>query len=156
MSEDGDVMGHMLLPRGVWETALTNLERLSRIDAARALANETSDALTLHAPYSWLHVDRTVAPLQPPPTDIVVTAVTGRDGAMRRTGLAEARKRVGHTQATLAATVGVSKHTISEWETGNNTPNPRTRLRLAPALSLSRDDLDRLIKGEPLVPGADR
>jgi DNA-binding XRE family transcriptional regulator len=144
----------MLLPRGVWETALMKLERLSRIEAARALANETSDALTLHAPYSWLHVDRTVAPPQPPPMDIAVTAVTGRDGATRRTGLAEARKRVGHTQATLAATVGVSKHTISEWETGNNTPNPRTRLRLAPALSISRDDLDRLIKGEPLMPGA--
>jgi DNA-binding XRE family transcriptional regulator len=151
MSEHGDVIGHMLLPRDAWETALTNLERLTQIEAARALANETSDALTLHAPYSWLHVDRTVAPPKPPPTDIAVKA---RDGLRRRTGLAEARKRVGHTQATLAATVGVSKHTISEWETGNNTPNPRTRLRLAPALSISREDLDRLIKGEPLVPGA--
>jgi DNA-binding XRE family transcriptional regulator len=144
----------MLLPRDAWETALTNLERLSRIEAARALANEISDALTLHAPYSWLHVDRTVAPPQPPPMDIAVTAVKGRNGVRRRRGLAEARKRVGHTQATLADTVGVSKHTISEWETGNNTPNPRTRLRLAPALSISREDLDRLIKGEPLVPGA--
>jgi DNA-binding XRE family transcriptional regulator len=153
MSERNDVTGHMLLPRDAWETALTNLERLSQIEAARTLANETSDALTLHAPYSWLHVDRTVAPPQPPPMDI---AVKGRDGGRRRTGLAEARKRVGHTQATLAETVGVSKHTVSEWETGNNAPNPRVRLRLAPALSVSRDDLDRLIKGEPLVPGADR
>jgi hypothetical protein len=63
MSEHGDqVTGYMLLPREVWETALTKLERLTRIEAARALANEVNDALTLHAPYSWLHMDRTVAP----------------------------------------------------------------------------------------------
>jgi hypothetical protein len=62
MSERNDVTGHMLLPRETWETALMKLERLSRIEAARTLANEVNDALTLHAPYSWLQVDRTVAP----------------------------------------------------------------------------------------------
>jgi hypothetical protein len=60
MSERNDGMGHMLLPRETWETALTKLERLSRIDTARTLAIEISDALTLHAPYSWLGVDHHV------------------------------------------------------------------------------------------------
>jgi transcriptional regulator with XRE-family HTH domain len=78
--------------------------------------------------------------------------VRARTGATPRPGLAEARKRAGHTQATLAERIGVSKHTVSQWETGNNAPGPRYRLRLAPALSISLDELDRLIKGEPPAP----
>jgi transcriptional regulator with XRE-family HTH domain len=74
-----------------------------------------------------------------------------REGATPRPGLAEARKRAGHTQATLAERIGISKHTISQWETGNNTPSPRHRLKLAPALSVSLEELDRLIKGDRLT-----
>jgi DNA-binding XRE family transcriptional regulator len=71
-----------------------------------------------------------------------------------RKGLADARKRVGHTQDSLSREIGVSKHTVSQWEIGNNTPSPRTRRKLAPVLSISLEELDRLIRGEPLIPVA--
>jgi DNA-binding XRE family transcriptional regulator len=68
-----------------------------------------------------------------------------------RSGLAARRKRAGYTQDTLSLKIGVSKHTISQWETGNETPSPRNRLKLASALSISMEELDQLIRGERLV-----
>jgi transcriptional regulator with XRE-family HTH domain len=70
---------------------------------------------------------------------------------IRRSGLATIRKRAGFTQATLSQKIGISKHTISQWETGNETPSPRNRLKLATALSISMDELDQLIRGERLT-----
>jgi hypothetical protein len=49
----------MVLPRGAYQTILVNLEQLARgIDEtqARKLANEANDALTEHAPNSWVDV----------------------------------------------------------------------------------------------------
>jgi transcriptional regulator with XRE-family HTH domain len=69
-----------------------------------------------------------------------------------RKGLADARKRVGHTQDSFSREIGVCKHTVSQWEIGNNAPSPRTRPKLARALSISLEELDRLIRGEPLIP----
>jgi hypothetical protein len=57
-----DVLGYMLLPRDTYKTILVNLARLARIDEARRLANESSDALTEHAPNSWVLVGAEVAP----------------------------------------------------------------------------------------------
>jgi hypothetical protein len=51
---------YMLLPRTTWETALEKLERIGRIDDARTLAIEVSDALTRHAPHSWYEKAYTV------------------------------------------------------------------------------------------------
>jgi hypothetical protein len=51
-----DLMGYMLLPRDAYETILVNLEQLARIDEARKRANDASDALTEHAPNSWVPV----------------------------------------------------------------------------------------------------
>jgi transcriptional regulator with XRE-family HTH domain len=69
-----------------------------------------------------------------------------------RPGLAEARKRAGYDQQGLADEVGVTKHTVSQWETGGESPHPRRRVRLALALGVSMDELHRLLNGEPLVP----
>lgn len=59
MSENrDDLTGFMLLPRAAYKTILVNLEQLARTDETRArtLANEASDALTDHAPNSWIPV----------------------------------------------------------------------------------------------------
>jgi DNA-binding XRE family transcriptional regulator len=123
----GDIEGYMLLPRDAWETALAALaalERLGRMDAAPTLTGE---------------------PLRAP-------GITDRDLPVPRPGLAEARKRAGYTQQSLGSKVGVSKHTICQWETGNNTPSPSNRLKLAAALSLSLDELHQLLAGRPLPP----
>jgi hypothetical protein len=44
----------MVLPLASYEVILTRLERIARIESARTLANEASDALTQHAPNSWI------------------------------------------------------------------------------------------------------
>jgi transcriptional regulator with XRE-family HTH domain len=69
-----------------------------------------------------------------------------------RPGLAEARKRAGYNQQALADEVGVTKHTVSQWETGVNAPSPLHRVAIALALDISLDELDRLLRGKPLVP----
>jgi DNA-binding XRE family transcriptional regulator len=69
-----------------------------------------------------------------------------------RLGLAAARERAGHTQATLAAAVGVLTQTVSYWETGAKGPRARYRSPLAMALGISLEDLDRLIRGEAFHP----
>lgn len=45
---------YMVLPLASYEVILTRLERIARIESARTLANEASDALTQHAPNSWI------------------------------------------------------------------------------------------------------
>jgi transcriptional regulator with XRE-family HTH domain len=69
-----------------------------------------------------------------------------------RPGLAAARKREGHSQEELAELLGVSAHTISDWENGKRGISSRYRPGLAAALSISKPELERLIMGEPLVP----
>jgi DNA-binding XRE family transcriptional regulator len=69
-----------------------------------------------------------------------------------RPGLAEARRKAGHNQETLAAVLGVDKQTISSWETGSKEPRETRRPRYAEELGISLGELDRLIRGEPLMP----
>lgn len=83
---------------------------------------------------------------------MVVTSQEGK--RIPRPGLADARRRAGHTQRTLGAEVGVTGGTVSYWETGHKVPRARHRALLAHALDISREELDRLVRGEPLVPAA--
>jgi transcriptional regulator with XRE-family HTH domain len=62
-----------------------------------------------------------------------------------RTGLAAARKRAGYNQQALAEQVGVTKHTVSQWETGATGINAKRRPLLAHALGISLEELDRLL-----------
>ena len=68
-----------------------------------------------------------------------------------RPGLAHARKRAGFNQEAFAEELGVTKHTVSQWETGATGINARRRPAIATALGISLDELDRLISGEPLT-----
>lgn len=69
-----------------------------------------------------------------------------------RPGLAAARKRAGFNQQAFADTVGVTKHTVSQWETGATGVNPKRRPLLAYALRISLEELDRLLQGQRLDP----
>jgi transcriptional regulator with XRE-family HTH domain len=69
---------------------------------------------------------------------------------MTRRGLADARKLAGFNQEAFAEEIGVTKHTVSQWETGATGINAKRRPAIAAALGISLAELDRLIKGEPL------
>jgi DNA-binding XRE family transcriptional regulator len=73
--------------------------------------------------------------------------MTPRSG-LPRPGLAEARKRVGHSQKTLAEQLGVTTQTVGFWETGKYNISPSRRRALADALEISLSTLDRIIHGE--------
>lgn len=72
-----------------------------------------------------------------------------------RPGLADARRRAGFNQEAFAEEVGVTKHTVSQWETGATGINARRRPIIAAVLGISLGELDRLINGGPLNPPAD-
>jgi DNA-binding XRE family transcriptional regulator len=76
----------------------------------------------------------------------------GNNARVPRPGLAEARRKAGHNQETLAAVLGVDKQTVSSWETGSKEPRETRRSRYAEELGISLAELDRLIRGEPLMP----
>lgn len=69
----------------------------------------------------------------------------------KRCGLAERRVAVGHSQEKLAEEVGVEFTTIGRWERGATTPQPTSRPKLADALTISSEELDRLLaEGQPV------
>jgi transcriptional regulator with XRE-family HTH domain len=72
-----------------------------------------------------------------------------------RPGLADARKRAGFNQEAFAEEVDVTKHTVSQWETGATGINARRRPAIAAALGIALSELDRLIRGDPLNPLAE-
>jgi transcriptional regulator with XRE-family HTH domain len=65
-----------------------------------------------------------------------------------RDKLAARRRAVGHTQESLAEVLDVAVSTVARWEQGGGCPLPALRRPLAEALSVSLEDLDRLLRGE--------
>ena len=59
--------------------------------------------------------------------------------------IAEARKKKGYTQETLAEALGVTRQAVSRWESGSAYPETENLVRLAKLLDL---DLNYLLKGE--------
>lgn len=65
-----------------------------------------------------------------------------------RPGLAAARQRAGFNQEAFAKEVGVTKHTVSQWETGATGINAKRRPLIARALGISLEELDHLLQPE--------
>lgn len=65
----------------------------------------------------------------------------------KRRGLAERRHTLGHSQEKLAQILGVELSTVGRWERGETSPQPWCRPRLAGALKVSLEELDRLLWG---------
>src|SRR5262245_27047428 len=66
---------------------------------------------------------------------------------LRRDDLIAARKRAGHTQASLATALDVDAKSVRRWESGESDPRPRRRHDLAAALKLSTQRLDDCLIG---------
>lgn len=68
----------------------------------------------------------------------------------KRHALAERRGILGHSQETLAQALGVELTTVGRWERGETSPQPWSRRKLADALAVSLEELDRLLtEGQP-------
>ena len=73
---------------------------------------------------------------------------------MERRAFAERGEIAGHSQETLARTVGVQPTTVGRWERGETCPRPWCRPKLADALSVSVEELDvMLAEGQPVRGG---
>lgn len=64
----------------------------------------------------------------------------------RRFALIAQRKAMGYSQESLAEAAGVDQSTVARWEQGKTNPYPEHRNRLAKALNIDYDELDRLIR----------
>ncbi|MFE2756517.1 helix-turn-helix transcriptional regulator [Actinosynnema sp. NPDC059335] len=73
--------------------------------------------------------------------------------AVRRIGLARARKAAGFTQESFAEAMHVDRSTVVRWEAGEREPLPYQRPKLARLLRMSLDRLDQVLAagghGEP-------
>ena len=63
---------------------------------------------------------------------------------MFKDNLIELRKLNGMSQDELADRIGVSRQTVSKYETGESLPDIEKCKRIAEVFSVSMDDLDRL------------
>jgi transcriptional regulator with XRE-family HTH domain len=63
----------------------------------------------------------------------------------RRRRLALRRKAMGFSQEQLAERLDIDRSTIGRWESGETVPQPWIRPRLARALQVSLDELDKLL-----------
>jgi DNA-binding XRE family transcriptional regulator/tetratricopeptide (TPR) repeat protein len=67
-----------------------------------------------------------------------------------RHALTERRGILGYSQETLAQALDVELTTIGRWERGETSPQPWSRRKLADALAVSLEELDRLLtEGQP-------
>ena len=64
--------------------------------------------------------------------------------------LFEKRKLAGFSQNELAEKIGVSKSAVAKWETNGGLPDRDNLRRLSEALSVSVDNLHRIIRREEL------
>jgi len=67
-------------------------------------------------------------------------------GAVRRERLAQRRKALGLTQEALASLLDVKRSTVARWERGETEPLPGVRPKLAAALQISAERLEKLLE----------
>lgn len=67
--------------------------------------------------------------------------------AVKRRSFAQARRAAGYTQESLAEHLGVDRTTVARWESGEYTPQPWLRPRIAEVFGLSLRELSELVDG---------
>jgi DNA-binding XRE family transcriptional regulator len=65
----------------------------------------------------------------------------------KRRSFAQARRVAGYTQESLAERLGVDRTTVARWESGEYTPQPWLRPKIAEALGLSLNACSALVDG---------
>lgn len=63
----------------------------------------------------------------------------------KRVDLIKRRVAAGYSQVGLAERLGVDRATVQRWESGERTPQPRTRPGLAQALGITANELATLL-----------
>lgn len=77
---------------------------------------------------------------------------------IKRERLATARKAAGYSQESLADRLGVERSTVGRWESGETTPQPWLRPKIAKLLGLSHERLGSLLESDltqATIPTAD-
>ena len=70
----------------------------------------------------------------------------------RRSALVARRRAMGYSQERLATAIGVDQSTVARWEQGRTNPYPEHLRRLAKALAVDLDALDRLLIPSDVAP----
>jgi DNA-binding XRE family transcriptional regulator len=73
---------------------------------------------------------------------------------VKRRSFAQARRAAGYTQESLAEHLGVDRTTVARWESGEYTPQPWVRPKIAQALGLSLGGLRELVDGAGVAEAA--
>jgi DNA-binding XRE family transcriptional regulator/tetratricopeptide (TPR) repeat protein len=73
---------------------------------------------------------------------------------VKRRSFAQARRAAGYTQESLAERLGVDRTTVARWESGEYSPQPWLRPRIAQAFGLSLGALSTLVDGVDTTGGA--
>jgi DNA-binding XRE family transcriptional regulator len=73
----------------------------------------------------------------------------GRASAMfvKRRPFAQARRAAGYTQESLAERLSVDRTTVARWESGEYSPQPWLRPKIAKAFGISLGELSELVDG---------
>src|SRR5262245_33983818 len=66
---------------------------------------------------------------------------------VKRRSFAQARRAAGFTQESLAERLGVDRTTVARWESGEYSPQPWLRPKIAQAFGLSFRELSELVDG---------
>jgi DNA-binding XRE family transcriptional regulator len=64
---------------------------------------------------------------------------------IKRRSFAQARRAAGYTQESLAERLGVDRTTVARWESGEYSPQPWLRPRMAEAFGVSLSALGELV-----------
>src|SRR5262245_33258320 len=67
--------------------------------------------------------------------------------AVKRRSFARARRAAGYTQESLAEHLGVDRTTVARWESGEHSPQPWLRPKVARAFGLSLSSCGELLDG---------
>jgi DNA-binding XRE family transcriptional regulator len=67
--------------------------------------------------------------------------------AVKRRSFAQARRAAGYTQESLAEHLSVDRTTVARWESGEYTPQPWLRPKIAEAFAVSLRELSELVDG---------
>ncbi|MBY8886615.1 helix-turn-helix transcriptional regulator [Streptomyces sp. PTM05] len=72
--------------------------------------------------------------------------------AVKRHALVRHRRALGFTQESLAEALGVERSTVRRWESGESSPLPFLRPRLARLLRVGSEELEELLRATPETP----
>jgi len=78
--------------------------------------------------------------------------VTNRKVRITTESIVKLRRKLGLTQAQLAALLGVSNFSVSHWELGKTSPRDAFKCKIAALRDMGKRELKCLLKGKNIIP----